>query len=459
MDSSWVRSHRLFLAFSGLSCLLLLLGSFAFAQTSNTSLNGVVKDAQDRVIPNATVTLTNTGTSTVRTQKTGGEGRYSFDLLTPGDYRLDVQATGFRKQMFQNIHVLIANANTLDVHMEVGTLTETVEVSAQSNQVMVDTQDANLGNNFENQQITQLPLEARNVLSLLTLQPGVTKEGYVAGARSDQSNVTLDGVDINDAQTTTVSSSRDNPTISTTLAGPVSGPVLRLNAEAIEEFRVSTITSDAAAGHSSGAQIELVTKSGTNNLHGSLFESHRNTITTANDYFNNLNGTPRPALIRNTFSGGVGGPSIKNRLFLFYNYEGRRDASAQSTDPRTVPLPSLGQGLVKFPNAAGPAGSLITLAPADIAAIFPDTGGENPAAVQAIAAAAAKYTANDFTIGDSKPGNLLNTAGFRFNAPAPLSQNSHVARLDLNITSKQTMFFRTNVIYDHDSSVSLPFFT
>ena len=319
MNSSSVRNHRFFLAVARLGCLLLLGGSFAFAQTSNTSLNGVVKDAQDRVIPNATVTLTNTATSTVRSQKTGGEGRYSFDLLTPGDYRLDVQATGFRKQMFQNIHVLVANANTLDVHMQVGTLTETVEVSAQSNQVMVDTQDASLGNNFISQQITQLPLEARNVLSLLTLQPGVTKDGYVAGSRADQSNVTLDGVDINEAYSNAIGPAQTDSTV----PNAEKGPVLRLNSEAIEEFRVATLNSGAGGGRSSGAQIALVTKSGSNNWHGAAFESNRNTIFTANDWFNNHAGVARPTLIRNTYGGAVGGPVIKDKVFFFYSYEGR----------------------------------------------------------------------------------------------------------------------------------------
>src|SRR5436305_15340565 len=109
-------------------------------------------------------------------KKTGPEGRYSFDLLTPGDYKLEVQAAGFRKQLLQSIHVLIAQANTVEVTMRVGAVNEEVTVSAESTQVMVDTQDASLGNNFISQQITQLPLEARNVLSLLTLQPGVTKD-------------------------------------------------------------------------------------------------------------------------------------------------------------------------------------------------------------------------------------------------------------------------------------------
>src|SRR5437660_5834402 len=112
-----------------------------------------------------------------------------------------------------------------------------------------------LSNTIVNQQINQLPLEGRNVLSLLPLQPGVTQDGYVAGARSDQSNITLDGVDINDAQ-----------------SNAIDGPVLRLNAEAIQEFRVETINSNANEGRSSGAQINLVSKTGTNTWHGAMFE-------------------------------------------------------------------------------------------------------------------------------------------------------------------------------------------
>jgi len=436
--------------------LTLLVAAAAWGQAGTSTVRGTVTDQQEKQVSGATVILRSVSTGLARTQTTNASGGFSFELIPPGDYTLGVGANGFKKAV-RNVSALVGAIADADVQLEIGSMGEIVQVEAAASAVTVDTEDATLGNNFENQQITQLPLESRNVLNLLTLQPGVTKDGYVAGARSDQSNITLDGVDINDAQTTSVSNNRDNPTVNKTLAGPVSGPVLRLNAEAIEEFRVSTVTATAAEGHSSGAQIDLVTKSGTNNFHGSLFESHRNTITTANNFFNNRNGTPRPKLIRNLFSGGLGGPIIKNRLFFFYNYEGRRDASSLPSDPSNiprVPLPTLGQGLVRFPNKNG--SGIVTLTPTDIANIFPDTGGENPAAVQALAAAAAKYPANDFTIGDSSPTRLLNVAGFRFNAPAPVHQNSHVGKLDLNISSKQTLFVRANVIYDHDASVSLP---
>jgi hypothetical protein len=450
MDSSLVRNRSFFPAVARLGCLLLLASSFAFAQTSNTSLNGVVKDAQDRVIPNATVTLTNTATSTARTQKTGGEGRYSFDLLTPGDYRLDVQAAGFRKQMFANVHVLVANANTIDVRMEVGTLTETVEVSGESTQVMVDTQDASLGNNFISQQITQLPLEARNVLSLLTLQPGVTKDGYVAGSRADQSNVTLDGVDINEAYSNAIGPAQTDLTV----PNAEKGPVLRLNSEAIEEFRVATLNSGAGGGRSSGAQIALVTKSGSNKWHGAAFEANRNTIFTANDWFNNHAGVPRPTLIRNTFGGAVGGPVIKDKVFFFYSYEGRTDASQTpvlAANVSAVPLPSMGQGLLNFHLCSGSAGNydcskpgqLVTLGTSDFAQIFPDIQGLNQAGLQTLAGAAAKYPANDTSIGDG-----MNTEGYRFNASTPVRQHSHSAKMDFNLTSHQTLFARANVIYD-----------
>ena len=116
MRSRTIRNRTFVPVFTHFTCLLLLLGSFAFSQTSNTSLSGIVKDQQDRVMPNANVVLTNADTSTSRTQTTGPEGRYSFDLLTPGDYKLEVQASGFRKQMLQDIHVLIAQGKHARCH-------------------------------------------------------------------------------------------------------------------------------------------------------------------------------------------------------------------------------------------------------------------------------------------------------------------------------------------------------
>ncbi len=432
------------------SCLLVLLGSFAFSQSSNTSLSGVVKDPQGNVLARASVVLTNTATATARSQKTGPEGRYSFDLLTPGDYKLEVQAPGFRRQLMANIHVLIAQANTQDVMMQVGAVTEEVTVSAESNQVMVDTQDASLGNNFISQQITQLPLEARNVLSLLTLQPGVTKDGYVAGGRADQSNVTLDGVDINEAYSNAIGPAQTDITI----PNAEKGPVLRLNSEAIEEFRVATLNSGAGGGRSSGAQIALVTKSGSNTWHGAAFESNRDTIFTANDWFNNHDGVARPTLIRNTFGGAVGGPVLKNKVFFFYSYEGRTDASETpvlAANQTPVPLASMGLGQLKFHLCSGTAGNydcttpgnLVTLGASNFAAIFPDIQGLNQAALQTLGGAAAKYTANDTTIGDG-----MNTGGFRFNASTPVRLHSHSAKLDFNLTSHETLFARANVIYD-----------
>ncbi|CAN5427474.1 hypothetical protein BH18ACI2_BH18ACI2_01930 [soil metagenome] len=207
------------------------------------------------------------------------------------------------------------------MQLEVGAVAETVTVSSRSAEALLNTQDATLGNNFVAEQITQLPLEARNVAGLLTLQPGVTRDGYVAGARSDQSNVTLDGVDINEAQTNQIGSTTSND------VAPDNSTVLRLNAEAIEEFRVTTVNANAQAGRSSGAQISLITKGGTNDFHGAGFWFHRPTILTSNFFFNNRDGLERPSLIRNTYGGAIGGPIVKDRAFFFYSYEGRKDRS------------------------------------------------------------------------------------------------------------------------------------
>src|SRR5690348_14141512 len=168
MALSSARSHRFAFVLPLLVSVIVLLSTIGFAQTSNTSLTGTIKDPQDRVIAGASLTLTNIATNAVRAQTASAQGGYSFDLLSAGDYRLEVTAPGFRKQVLEHVHILIAKATALDVVLQVGTTSEVVEVTAQSGQIQVDSQDASLGNNFVSQQITQLPMEARNVLTLLT---------------------------------------------------------------------------------------------------------------------------------------------------------------------------------------------------------------------------------------------------------------------------------------------------
>ncbi|HKW35394.1 MAG TPA: TonB-dependent receptor [Candidatus Acidoferrum sp.] len=418
-----------------LSVCTLLFAALAKAQTGTSTIRGEISDVQGKMIGGATVTLKNPSIGISRSQTTGASGSYSFELIPPGDYVLEVEAKGFKKAM-KNVTASVGSVASADVQLEVGSVNEIVQVEA-TGAVAVNTEDATLGNNFDNKQVTQLPLEARNILNLLTLQPGVTPMGYVAGARNDQSNITLDGIDINDQQ------------IEATVAGQIvvnslQTPVLRLNSEAIEEFRVTTLNPNASQGRSSAAQVNLVSKSGTNTFHGAAFEDNRVTIFTANDFFNNRSRLPRPALVRNQFGGALGGPVLKDKVFFFYSYEGLRLAQGQTT-VRTVPLASMGLGEMKYLDTGG---NIQTLNLTQLNQAFSQVG-VNPAAVAVFQTAAQKYPANDFTVGDSSASQQLNTAGFRFNASTPQRLNSNVAKLDWNITKDQTAFVRVNTIYDH----------
>ena len=436
------------------------LGTSLLGQTGTSTVRGTVTDPSGRVVADAKVTLTNLATNAVRTTKTSDAGTFVFDLITPADYRLEVEARGFKKRLVDNVKALIGKQTENSVQLEVGVNTEVVEVQASSQEAIINTQDATLGNNFESIQITQLPLEARNLVDLLSLQPGSTREGYVTGARADQSNVTLDGVDINNAQTGNAEIPRSTNALQlgaldNDRGSITSGPVLRLNAEAIEEFRVTTANGNANQGRSSGSQVNLVTKAGTNKWHGAAFEFYRGTLFEANDWFSNhatdANGNsapvPRTPLVRNTFGGALGGPIVKDKIFFFYSYEGRHDATAQA-QTTVVPLANLGAGTLNYLYCTD--ASCNTELPASLnlagnQAAYSETGID-PAALQVLAAAAAKYPANDTSQGDG-----LNTGGFRFNAPTPVRLNSNVAKLDFNLSSHQTAFLRTNVIYDHQT--------
>jgi hypothetical protein len=440
----------------------LLLSVLVFAipsmsQTGTSTVRGTVTDQHGRVVTGATVTLTNVGTNTVRTTKTTDAGTYVFDFITPADYRLEVEAKGFRKGLVGNVKALIGKQTETNVQLEVGASTEIVEVQASAAEAIINTQDATLGNNFESIQITQLPLEARSLVDLLSLQPGATREGYVTGARADQANVTLDGVDINNAQTGNAEIPRTTNTLvigslDSDRGNITTGPVLRLNSEAIEEFRVTTANGNANQGRSSGSQVNLQTKSGTNSWHGSAIEFYRSRGFTANDWFNNHATPPfgpvaRPPLQRNTFGAGLGGPIVKNKIFFFYDFEGRRDAAA-TPETRVVPLANLGQGAINYTYCVDVDCTSTALAQLNLAQLQDaySIAGINPLAMQALNDAATKYPANDLSQGDG-----LNTLGFRFNAPTPVHLNSHIAKFDFNLSSHQTAFFRVNVIDDHQT--------
>lgn len=421
---------------SALLTLLMLYGSVP-AQAGTSSVRGTVTDPEKKAMVAATVTLTSLETNTVRTQVTNESGNFVFDLIPPGNYKLEAEASGFKKVVVNEVRALVDKPTNLELTLEIGQITESVTVSAGSVEVLLNTQDATIGNNFVSKQIVQLPLESRNVVALLSLQPGVTRDGYVTGSRADQANVTLDGVDVNEQQT-----GLDN------LTDEAFASVLRVTPDSVEEFRVTTTNPNAAQGRSSGAQVSLVTKSGTNQFHGGLYEFHRNTVTSANDFFNNRVGTPTPKLLRNLFGGTFGGPIKQDKLFFFFTYEGRRDSSEESV-VRNVPLPSLAQGQLRFPNSSG---GITTLSTAQLNSLFP--AGVNPAAVAVFADAVSRYPANDFTVGDSTASRLLNTAGFRFNASTPLRWNTSILKLDYNFNDKQQYFLRGNYQQDNIASAS-----
>src|SRR5262249_18814503 len=241
-----------------------------------------------------------------------------------------------------------------NIKMEVGAVTETVNVLGDV--ASVNTESATIGNPFTETQVRQLPLQTRNVVELLSLQPGVTPTGEVIGARKDQNNVTLDGVDINDNQSG-IDSLADNATDNDRRRAGGFKAALPVPLDSVQEFKTTVAGQGAAQGRSSGGQVSLVTKSGSNDFHGSLYEFHRNKVTAANNWFSNRAGIPRENLIRNQYGASVGGRIVRNRVFFFVNWEDRKDRSANSVS-RAVPSELLKQGIIQFRMSDGSIGQV-----------------------------------------------------------------------------------------------------
>ncbi len=364
----------------------------------------------------AGVVLSSAETKTARNVTTGDQGEYQFLLVPPGTYTLTVTATGFRRYEQKDLALLVNTPATANVQLKIGATAEVVTVTSEA--PAINMVDASLGNSFEEKQVSQLPLEGRNVPDLLSLQAGVTytgrninddpnlrdqdtRNGAVNGARSDQSNITLDGVDVNDQSN-----------------GYAFTSVLPVTQDSIEEFRVTTTNYGADQGQGSGAQVALVTKGGTSTFHGSAYEYIRNTITSANDYLvkqSQLNiGAPNKPLQlnRNIFGASLGGPFRKDRLFFFTNYEGTRRREQEPAE-RVIPTPSMCQGIFRYVNVNG---GLTTLMPSGLKTLDPRGIGIDPAMLDLVGHTG--YLDKTFCTGrtvtnDISAGDGFNYAGLR----------------------------------------------
>ncbi len=421
-------------------------------QSSTSSLRGTVSDPQGAVLAGASVTLTNANTGFSQSSKTDGAGVYQFLQVPPGTYTLTVSMAGFATLKEENLQLLVNLPATANVTMRLKTEIATVEV--QSASVQVNTQDATLGNAFGTSQIESLPFEGRDPTQILSLQPGVifvgtqvdqnqdSRGGSVNGARSDQTNITLDGIDDNDQ-----------------VKGFAFKGALRSTLDSLQEFRVTTSSANADEGRSSGAQVSLVTKGGTNNFHGSLYEYNRTNVGYANDWFNKQSqlqsGLPNVPgqLIRNTFGATFGGPIVKNRVFFFLAYEGQRTRENQQVT-RVVPSDSLRQGIMSYDctgDPACPAGGIETLTRQDLATMDPKCTGNGtcplgPGANPAVMALFQQYPhPNSSAVGDG-----LNFQGFTFPASTPGALNTYVAKFDLNITPNHHVFVRGGLVGDNN---------
>jgi hypothetical protein len=421
---------------SGLVALFLIIFSSGLAYSQTSSLSGVVTDPQGNAVSGANIIVLNPAKGFSRTVTTAKDGAYLVAQLPPDTYKVRTEAAGFAN-VESEVIVAVDTRTTLNITLKIGDVKETVVV--QGGETVLNTSDATIGNSFNEQQIKLLPLLANNVVNLLSLQTGAVfvpgnvagidpRNGAISGARSDQTNVTLDGVDVNDPQNS---------------QAYYSG--LRMTSEALQEFRVTTTNYGANQGRSSSAQVSLVTRSGTNDYHGAAYWSHRNTATSANEFFNKTTQLESgrenkpPKLNWHVFGASGSAPIIKDRWFIFANYEGFRQTS-EAVVNRNVPSMLLRNGYFQYrcaTTAQCPASTVTiggrsfavpegvrALTPAEVTSLDPLGIGPNAAALDHFK----KYPE------PNTPGrDGLNLVGYLFTAGIKDSTNVGIVRTDFNV--------------------------
>jgi hypothetical protein len=422
-----------------LFALFLTATPFLKAQ-DNSSMTGVITDVTGAVVPGTTVQLVNTSRGITFTVKSDNDGSYRFPNVPPAPgYAATFTHDGFSALTIDNITLIVANTRTQNAKLAAGANTK-IEVSANNAVVTLNTTDASVGNNFDLELVNDLPIQNRTTpLALFTLQPGVTASGSVTGARTDQTSITVDGMDVNDIST-----------------GGFGTIVAGIPVDATQEFRGTVAGLTTTQGTGGGGQFQIVTKSGTNKFHGDINEYHRDTVTASNLWFNNNSNVGRTPLIRNQFGGALGGPLWKNKLYFFADFNDSRIIQS-TTATRTVPLDSFRAGTISYVKAtaggtACSSASRITTAPqcigtyspAQVAALDPKHIGETPTYFDPTTGI---FNARYPRVNDTSLGDGINTGGNRFTQPTPDIQYNGVGRLDYNFTSTQRVFIQFHNIH------------
>jgi hypothetical protein len=410
----------------------------AMAQTGGTgAISGILTDPSGAVVPQAEIKVTNVETSETRHVQSANNGSYLVSLLPPGSYRIDISKTGFKSSSFPAVRVNVSETETLNGQLEVGAVSEQVTVASDTEQLQ--TTSAALGRVTGERMVVELPLAARNFTQLVGLSPGVAQDvnnatdlGRGSGGMSNFStgggpvkdnNYQMDGVGTNDIQN----------------SGSFSGGVAIPNPDAIQEFRVLTNQYDASYGRNAGANINVITKSGTNQFHGSLWEFLRNDKLNANDFFFNRQGTPRPTLKQNQFGGTIGGPVIKDKLFFFGSYQGTRQRNGVSTSCSTsFVMPPL----TNDRSAAG-LGKLFAGQKGTVGTIAADGSNISP---QALALLNLKLPSGQYAIPSPQridPSQPFAVQGSSiYSTACPFNENQYLANADYLPSSKSRLAYR-----------------
>ncbi len=417
-----------------LTLSLVFCAAIGFSQGTTTVLDGTVTDPQGAFAAGAEIAVTNTDTGQVLKSTSGDRGHWSLPSMPSGSYKVTITLAGFRTMTVDDVKLDAGVPKTIDVKLEVGQLTETVEVTAAGE--LVQASNATVSSTIQQRQVADLPFVSRGGMDLLVTQPGVQTSGtnrgsFINGLPLASMSVTIDGINTQDNYYKN---------------GDGFFTLIPARQDSLEEITLTTSAAGVDANSQGAAQVKFITKGGTNQFHGGVFWQHRNTDLDANSYFNNINGLARNKVILNQGGANLGGPIKKNKLLFFTNYEIYR-YPAQTTTTRTVMNPATMTGDYTYPV----------------------TGGTKTVNVLQMAAAAGFPSAIDPTIGKTlgqiagfvKNGTLQdrivsNSDYVRSNLlfqPKGLSKNWYdTTRLDYNITQKHSL----QLVYTYTSNNSSP---